>query len=396
MASAAASRPLVSVLDANDASKTTSTAKLPVVFTAPIRLDVVQFVHTQMNKNKRQAYAVSLMAGHQTSAQSWGTGRAVSRIPRVGGGGTHRSGQAAFGNMCRGGRMFGPTKTWRRWHKKINVNQRRYAVASSLAASAVPSLVMARGHKIDNVPEVPLVVSDEFASIDKSKKAMQALERFGAAADVIKAKKSRNIRRGKGKMRNRRYTMRRGPLIVYSDETEGVQRAFKNLSGVELVHVDRLNLLQLAPGGHVGRFCIWMESAFNKLDKLFGTYSSTSELKSGFQLPRHSVRSGDIARVINSDEIQSVVNAAKVQVRRNKLKKNPLKNKGVMAKLNPYSLTMRRAEIANSNKRKAKAATDKATKKARKAASKAFYQKMLENGSDEEESEEEEEEEDEE
>ncbi len=31
--------------------------------------------------------------GHQTSAESWGTGRAVARIPRVRGGGTHRSGQ---------------------------------------------------------------------------------------------------------------------------------------------------------------------------------------------------------------------------------------------------------------------------------------------------------------
>jgi len=47
-------------------------------------------------KNKRQAYAVSEKAGHQTSAESWGTGRAVARIPRVGGGGTHRSGQACY------------------------------------------------------------------------------------------------------------------------------------------------------------------------------------------------------------------------------------------------------------------------------------------------------------
>ncbi len=45
-----------------------------------------------MNKNKRQAYAVSSKAGHQTAAESWGTGRAVSRIPRVPGGGTHRAG----------------------------------------------------------------------------------------------------------------------------------------------------------------------------------------------------------------------------------------------------------------------------------------------------------------
>lgn len=44
-------------------------------------------------KNKRQAYSVNVNAGHQTSAESWGTGRAVARIPRVGGGGTHRSGQ---------------------------------------------------------------------------------------------------------------------------------------------------------------------------------------------------------------------------------------------------------------------------------------------------------------
>jgi hypothetical protein len=41
------------------------------------------------------------------------TGRAVARIPRVSGGGTHRAGQAAFGNMCRSGRMFAPTKVWR-------------------------------------------------------------------------------------------------------------------------------------------------------------------------------------------------------------------------------------------------------------------------------------------
>jgi len=56
--------------------------------------------------------------------------------------------------------MYSPTKVWRRWHRKINVNQKRYAVVSAIAASALPALVMARGHKIEAVPEVPLVVSD--------------------------------------------------------------------------------------------------------------------------------------------------------------------------------------------------------------------------------------------
>lgn len=69
---------------------------LPAVFLAPIRSDIVQTVHTNLNKNKRQPYAVSSKAGHQTAAESWGTGRAVSRIPRVPGGGTHRAGMPAW------------------------------------------------------------------------------------------------------------------------------------------------------------------------------------------------------------------------------------------------------------------------------------------------------------
>ena len=77
------------------AAPPTSQVALPSVFVAPIRSDIVQTVHTHLNKNKRQAYAVSTKAGHQTAAESWGTGRAVSRIPRVPGGGTHRAGECA-------------------------------------------------------------------------------------------------------------------------------------------------------------------------------------------------------------------------------------------------------------------------------------------------------------
>ena len=145
----AASRPLVAIQSIDEGSS--EQANLPAVFTAPIRPDIVRQVHTGLAKNKRQPYAVKFEAGMQSSAESWGTGRAVSRIPRVPGGGTHRAGQGAFGNMCRGGRMFSPTKVWRRWHRKININQKRYAVVSALAASALPSLVLARGHKIEKV-----------------------------------------------------------------------------------------------------------------------------------------------------------------------------------------------------------------------------------------------------
>ena len=32
--------------------------------------------------------------------------------------------------------MFAPTKIWRKWHRKINVNQRRYALVSALVRFA--------------------------------------------------------------------------------------------------------------------------------------------------------------------------------------------------------------------------------------------------------------------
>eukprot|EP00972_Heterocapsa_arctica_P076330 11261161-Heterocapsa_arctica.AAC.1 len=80
-----------------------TTVPMPAALAMPLRPDLVRYVHTNMSKNKRQAHAVGAKVGYETAAESWGTGRAVARIPRVPGGGTHRAGQGAFGNMCRRG-----------------------------------------------------------------------------------------------------------------------------------------------------------------------------------------------------------------------------------------------------------------------------------------------------
>lgn len=359
------------------------------MFSAPIRPDLVQTIHTNVNKNKRQAFSVFWKAGHQTAAESWGTGRAVSRIPRVPGGGTHRAGQAAFGNMCRGGRMFAPTKVWRRWHRKVNVNQKRYAVCSALAASALPSLVLARGHRIEQVSEVPLVLSDELEGIKKTSKALEVLRKVGAIADVQKAIDSKGIRRGKGKMRNRRYVLRKGPLIIYNKD-DGISKAFRNLPGVEVSSVDALNLLQLAPGGHLGRFCIWTQGAFDRLDTIFGTQTTVSSVKGGFRVPRAPMVNADLARLINSDEVQSVLRKPRSAngTKHAPLKKNPLRNLGAMLKLNPYAKVARRIEITKSAK-KAVARQEKLAKiaagtktggardKAVKEIGKKFYAQMV-------------------
>jgi ribosomal protein L4 len=55
---------------------------------------------------------------------------------------------------------------------------------SALAASAVPSLVLARGHRIEEVPEIPLVVDDGAETLTKTRKALELLQKLGAAAGM--------------------------------------------------------------------------------------------------------------------------------------------------------------------------------------------------------------------
>jgi large subunit ribosomal protein L4e len=268
--------------------------------------------------------------------------------------------------------MFAPTKIWRRWHRRVNLQQKRAAVVSALAASALPALVFARGHKIDNVPEIPLVIADNaFTGLEKTKAAVALLKTVNAYDDVEKTKNTRHIRAGKGKRRNRRYVQHRGPLVIY--EAAGpLTRAFRNIPGLDLCHVSRLNLLQLAPGGHLGRFIIWTQSAFAKLDSVFGTFRRESEQKVGYKLPRAKMYNADLGRIINSDEIQSVLRPKKANGTRNVRKKNPLKNLGFLVKLNPFALSQRRQEILKSHP-KYKKSTDAALVKKQ---NQAFHKKV--------------------
>lgn len=229
--------------------------------------------------------------------------------------------------------MFAPTKTWRRWHVKVNQNEKRYATASAIAASAVTSLVLARGHRVEQVEELPLVVANEFESISKTKEAVAALKALGAHKDIVRVIKSKKLRAGKGKLRGRRFVQKKGPLVVYANDN-GIAKALRNIPGVDAAHVSRLGLLQLAPGAHLGRFVIWTQAAFESLDSVYNA-------KSGYSLPSNIVSNTDYKTLIGSAEIQAVVSKANEAntKRPHVLKKNPLKNKQVLLRLNPYAKT---------------------------------------------------------
>lgn len=152
-------------------------------------------------------------------------------------------------------------------------------------------------------------------------------------------------------MRNRRRIQRKGPLIIYSKD-EGLRKAFRNIPGVETMNVNRMNLLKLAPGGHVGRFVVWTESAFKKLNDLFGTWKTGSTLKKGYNLPKPIMSNTDLARLLKSEEIRKVLNPPKKIVHRHVRRLNPLRNARQLIKLNPYSeVTKRRALLLREKRR---------------------------------------------
>merc|ERR1712127_503454 len=281
-----------------------------------------------------------------------------ARIPCAPGGGTHRSGQGAFGNMCRGGGMFSPTKTWRRWHRRVNVREKRNAVVTALAASCLPPLVMARGHRVDEVAELPMVISDGIESMTRTRPTFKILEKLGLKEELKKVADSKKVRAGKGKARNRRYTKRLGPLIIYNEDN-GIVRATRNIPGVDIACVSHLNILKLAPGGNFGRLVIWTEGAFKKLHDIYGTLKSGAPMKKGYTLPRAQMENADIARIINSTEVQSVLRPKMEAPKPFPKRQNPLVNKKAMVKLNPYvKPVVAQAEITKKRKARVQASRD--------------------------------------
>ena len=90
----------------------------------------------------------------------------------------------------------------------------------------------------------------------------------------------------------------------------------------------------------MGRFIIWTSSAFAALDTIYGSTTTPSALKKDFLLPTNIMANADIARLINSSEVQAVVRPVKGGAKTKRAgvqKKNPLKNRQVLLRLNPYA-----------------------------------------------------------
>jgi large subunit ribosomal protein L4e len=248
--------------------KSVGKVTVPDFFESPLRTDLIRRAVVALQSGAFQPQGRDPMAGKRTTAESYGVGRGMSRIPRVKGERYARGGLAGFAAGTVKGRLTFPPTSAKESRKKINKKELSLAMRSAVAATSSKELVKARGHRIAADLDFPLVVSDDAEKITTSSDAEKILKNLGVWDDVERAS-NRKARSGKGSMRGRPFKHPVSALVVVA-KRQGAEKAFRNFTGVKVVDVLSLNVSDLAPGTHPGRLTIWTQSALKGLDSRLG------------------------------------------------------------------------------------------------------------------------------
>ncbi len=94
--------------------KTEGKIDLPDIFNTPLRPDVIRKAVVAIDTHKLQPKGRDIMAGKRTTAESFGVGRGMSRIPRIKGERYPKAGSAAFAPSTVGGRITHPPRVERK------------------------------------------------------------------------------------------------------------------------------------------------------------------------------------------------------------------------------------------------------------------------------------------
>jgi large subunit ribosomal protein L4e len=238
-------------LDGDDAG----TLELPEIFGTAYRPDLIERAVAAAQANRKQAYGADPYAGLRTPAESFGSGRGMAHVPR-------ENGRARRVPHTVSGRKAHPPKAEKDQGKDINDKERKLAIRSAIAATADAELVADRGHEFDDGVELPLVVSDEFETLVKTREVVALLESLGVHADIERSDENKKVKAGRGKTRGRKYTRPKSILFVTTNEPS---KAARNLPGADVVTADNVSAEDLAPGTHAGRLTLYTESAIEEV-----------------------------------------------------------------------------------------------------------------------------------
>ncbi|MGH8744200.1 MAG: 50S ribosomal protein L4 [Burkholderiales bacterium] len=251
--------------------------KLPAQFAEPVRADLIKRAVEAIWSHERQPYSTDPRAGKKAAARlsrrrrkyktSYGHG--ISRVPRkiLSRNGPQMMWVGAFAPGTVKGRRAHPPAEDKVWEQKINDKERRKAIRSALAATVSKQLVAAHGHALPQA--FPFIVSNAFEALDKTSAVGDALAKLGLEQELARASRKK-IRSGRGKSRGRKYRTAAGPLIVVGGDCK-LLKAAKNLPGIVVAQVNRLNASVLAPGAVPGRLTLFTVNAIDKMakEKLF-------------------------------------------------------------------------------------------------------------------------------
>lgn len=251
--------------------KKVKSIELPEQFHEPYHPDLIRRAVLAVQSNKRQAYGAKDGAGMRQSAKlsrrrrdfKTSYGKAISRVPRKifsrRGLNFNWAGAVAPGTV--GGRRAHPPKAEKIWSQKINIKERKKALCSAIAATALQDVVNSR-HKVE--VKVPFVVESKLEDVKQTKDLRAALEKLGLLQEAVRGTEKK-VREGQGKSRGRKYRKKKGVLFVVSKKCALLEVA-RNL-GSDVAVVDSLNAELLAPGTHAGRLTVWTDSAVERLAK---------------------------------------------------------------------------------------------------------------------------------
>ncbi len=239
--------------------------EIPKVFIQKPRKDLIQKASEVFESRNKQRQGRDKRAGLRNTAVSWGTGHGLSRAPRIKGSGFSTARNVGRVPFAVGGRRTHPLKTDKVIKKKINRKTYILSLISAISASGNVDWVKKRGHIIDNIPEIPLVVDDKIQTVKKTSAAFKIFSDLGLIDEVNNVKNSKKIRAGKGKRRGRKYKKKKGVLFIIKEDF-GIIKATRNIPGIEVVKCDKMSINNLAPGGSPGRLILWTQSAFDELN----------------------------------------------------------------------------------------------------------------------------------
>ena len=256
----------VSTLSLN--GKNDGQIELPTVFYTPVRKDVIHKAYINLESHGFQKHSTKPTAGQDVVADSNDppTGRGISRVARMKGGGGGRQGQAGEVASTRGGRQAHPPKAEKVIFKKINKKENKLALCSAIAATKSKELILQRGHKIEKIESFPLIVADEIETVEQTNKMIKILEDLNLMQDV-KRLENRKKRSGKVVLRGRARKTGKSVLFVLQN-SKNAKKACKSIPGVDACSAKDLSVLDLAPGSDLIRLVVYSKKAIEEISKI--------------------------------------------------------------------------------------------------------------------------------